>query len=314
MFRILIAEPTHKSLQNKLEDAGFICDLNFELSNTELINLTGKYQGLIIRSKYQIDKGLIDAAKDLKFIARAGSGMENIDVSYAEKNDIICISSPEGNRDSVGEHTLGMLLSLLHKINSANNEVKKGEWNRKTNIGTELQGKTVGILGYGNMGSAFAQRLQGFDLNVIAYDKYKTQYSDNFVKEVDLETFFKETDILSIHVPLTEETKFMIKKDYINKFENNIYILNTARGKVLKTSDLVLNLKSKKVIGAALDVLEYEKTHFESIVLNQDSDDLSFLIHANNIILTPHVAGSSGASYRKIAEVLAEKVIKQFKK
>ena len=314
MFRILIAEPTHKSLQNKLELAGFICDLNTDLSYIELINLSSEYQGLIIRSKYQIDNNLIDATKDLKFIARAGSGLENIDVNYAEKKGILCINSPEGNRDSVGEHTLGMLLSLLHKINTANNEVKKGKWNRKANIGTELQGKTVGILGYGNMGSAFAQRLQGFDVNVIAYDKYKTQYSDNNVKETDTKTFYKETDILSIHVPLTDETKFMINNEYINNFKKNICILNTARGKVLKTSDLVSMIKSKKIIGAALDVLEYEKMHFESIILNQDSDDLNFLIQANNVILTPHVAGSSDASYRKIAEVLAEKIIKKFKK
>lgn len=314
MFRILIAEPTHKSLQNKLELAGFICDLNTDLSYIELINLSAEYQGLIIRSKYQIDKALIDAAKDLKFIARAGSGMENIDLNYAEKKGIICINSPEGNKDSVGEHTLGMLLSILHKINKANNEIKKGEWNRKANIATELQGKTVGILGYGNMGSAFAQKLQGFDVNVIAYDKYKTQYSDNNVKEADIKTFFKETDILSIHVPLTVETRFLINKEYINNFKKNIYILNTARGKVLKSSDLVSMIRSKKVIGAALDVLEYEKIHFESIVSNQDSDDLNFLIQANNVILTPHVAGSSDASYRKIAEVLAEKIIKQFKK
>lgn len=310
MFKILIAEPTHNKLQKKIENAGFFCDYKPELSFSELENIIPNYEGLVIRSKFKIEKSFIDIAKQLKFIARAGSGMENIDINYAEKKGIICINSPEGNRDSVGEHTLGMLLSLLHKINIANNEVKKGEWNRKANTGTELQGKTVGILGYGNMGSAFAQRLQGFDINVIAYDKYKTHYSDNTVKEVDLKTFFEETDILSIHVPLTEETKFMINWEYINKFKKNICILNTARGKVLKTSDLVANLKSKKVIGATLDVLEYEKTHFESIVSNQDSDDLNYLIQANNIILTPHVAGSSDASYRKIAEVLAEKIIK----
>lgn len=310
MFKILIAEPTHENLQNKLKKAGFICEYKPELSFSELKKIIPNYKGLIIRSKFKIEKSFIDFATQLKFIARAGSGMENIDVNYAEEKGIFCINSPEGNRDSVGEHTLGMLLSLLHKINIANNDVKKGEWNRKANTGAELQGKTVGILGYGNMGSAFAQRLQGFDINVIAYDKYKTHFSNNIIKEVNTETFFEETDILSIHVPLTEETKFMITGDYINMFKKNIYILNTARGKVLKTYDLVSNLKSKKVIGAALDVLEYEKTHFESIISNQDSDDLNYLIHANNVILTPHVAGSSDASYRKIAEVLADKIIK----
>ena len=309
MFKILIAEPTHENLQNKLKAAGFICEYKPELSFSELEKIIPNYEGLIIRSKFQIKKSFIDTANQLKFIARAGSGMENIDVNYAEKKSISCINSPEGNRDSVGEHTLGILLSLLHKINIANNNVKKGEWNRKANTGVELQGKTVGILGYGNMGSAFAQRLQGFDINVIAYDKYNIHFSNKTVKEVNTETFFEETEILSIHVPLTEETKFMINGDYINMFKKNIYIINTARGQVLKTSDLIANLKSNKVIGAALDVLEYEKTHFETIVSDKDSDDLNYLIHANNVILTPHVAESSDASYRKIAEVLADKII-----
>ena len=309
MFKILIAEPTYQNLKKKLKKAGFLCDYKPKLSFSELESIIPNYKGLVIRSKFKIEKSFIDITKQLKFIARAGSGMENIDINYAEKKGIICINSPEGNRDSVGEHTLGMLLSLLHKINIANNEVKKGKWNRKKNIGTELQGKTIGVLGYGNMGSAFAQRLKGFGVNVIAYDKYKFSYSDEYVTEVNLEDFFVQTEVLSIHVPLTEETEFMINDEYINKFKKNIYIINTARGKVLKTSDLVANLKSKKVTGAALDVLEYEKTHFESIVSNQDSDDLNYLIQANNIILTPHVAGSSDASYRKIAEVLADKII-----
>ena len=312
MMNILIAEPTHQNLQKNLELAGFLCEYKPELTLSELQDIIPEYQGLVIRSKFKINKVFIDKAKSLKFIARAGAGMENIDTEYAENKNINCFNSPEGNKDSVGEHALGMLLNLFHKLNIANTEVKKGIWNRQTNIGTEIQGKTIGILGYGNMGSAFAQRLKGFNAEVIAYDKYKTNYSDQFVKEVTEEEYFDKTDILSIHVPLTDETLFMINAAYINKFKKPIYIINTARGKILKTDDLVQNLKKYKVTGAALDVLEYEKSSFTDIFSGKDSPTLSFLINSENVILTPHVAGSSDASYRKIAEVLAKKVINKF--
>jgi len=309
MQKILIAEPTHQNLQKILELNGFICDYKSDISFQELLKIIPEYNGLIIRSKFKINQTFIDKAKQLKFIARAGAGMENIDTEYAESKGILCINSPEGNKDSVGEHALGMLLSLFHKINIANTEVKNGIWNRQ-NIGTEIQGKTIGILGYGNMGSAFAQRLKGFDCKVIAYDKYKKKYSDKFVTEVSEQEYFNKTDILSVHVPLTEETLFIINNNYIQKFKKEIYIINTARGKVLKTDDLVKNLKNKKVLGAALDVLEYEKSSFTNIFSGKDSPTLNYLINSDNVILTPHVAGSSDASYRKIAEVLADKIIK----
>ncbi len=308
MFKILIAEPTHEILQKKLSDAGFFCSYEPKLTFSELQKKIFDYNGLVIRSKFRIDKAFIKLTNNLKFIARAGAGMENIDTVYAESKGIKCINSPEGNRDSVGEHALGMLLTLMHKIKISDAEIRKGIWNRQ-NIGTEIQGKTIGIIGYGNMGSAFAQRLKGFSAKVISYDKYKTDFSDDYVKEIHLETLFQETDILSIHVPLTEETQFMINNDFINHFNKPIYLINTARGKVVKTDDLVKNMKSGKVTGAALDVLEYEKTSFEDIFAGQNSPALQYLINSEKVILTPHIAGSSDASYRKIAEVLAEKII-----
>ncbi len=312
MLKILIAEPTHQNLLTNLEKAGFLCDYKLELTFSELQDIIPEYEGLVIRSKFKINKDFIDKAISLKFIARAGAGMENVDTEYAEGKKVICFNSPEGNKDSVGEHALGMLLSLFHKLNIANTEVKNGIWNRQTNIGTEIQGKTISILGYGNMGSAFAQRLKGFNAEVIAYDKYKTNYSDQYIKEVTEEEYFEKTDILSIHVPLTDETLFMINEAYLDKFKKPIYIINTARGKILKTDDLVKSLKTSKVTGAALDVLEYEKSSFTDIFSGKDSPTLNYLINAENVILTPHVAGSSDASYRKIAEVLAKKIINKF--
>ncbi len=308
MFKILIAEPTHEILQKRLSEAGFFCSYEPKLTFSELQKKIPDYNGLVIRSKFKIDSNFIKQAVNLKFIARAGAGMENIDTVYAESKGIKCLNSPEGNKDSVGEHAMGMLLTLMHKIKISDAEIRKGIWNRQ-NIGTEIQGKTIGIIGYGNMGSAFAQRLKGFSVNVIAYDKYKTDFSDDYVKEVNLESLFQETVILSVHVPLTEETQFMINDDFINHFKNPIYLINTARGKVVKTDDLVKNMKSEKIIGACLDVSEYEKTSFEDIFAGQNSPALQYLTNSDKVILTPHIAGSSKASYRKIADVLAEKII-----
>jgi D-3-phosphoglycerate dehydrogenase len=311
MLKILIAEPTHPIFKEKMESAGFNCDQQTDISFVDLKRIIPEYDGLVIRSKFKIDSEFIDLAVRLKFIARAGSGMENIDVSYAESKNITCINSPEGNRDSLGEHTMGMVLCLFHQINSANAEVKKGIWNRKTNVGIELQGKTIGILGYGNMGSAFAKRLSGFDVNVIAFDKYKKMYSDQYVKEVDYETLFNQTDVFSIHLPLTDETHFLINDEFIQKFKKDIFIVNTARGKIVNTDDLVKNLISGKVKGAALDVLEYENISFEN-GFKENTPALSYLFNADNVILTPHIAGSSDASYRKIAEVMAKKIIEKY--
>lgn len=312
-IKILFVDSTHQILPEKLSNAGFYCDYKPDMEEKEISKIIPEYDGLIIRSKIKIDKTIIDKATNLKFIGRVGAGLENIDIPYAKNKGIKCFNSPEGNRDAVGEHALGMLLCLLNNILKADTEVRNGQWIREGNRGTEIKGKTVGIIGYGNMGSAFAQRLKGFGAQVIAYDKYKVNYSDEYVTEKTLDDLFNKTDILSLHVPLTEETHLMVDDQFIHQFKNNIYLINTARGKVLKTEDLVKNLKSGKILGAALDVLEYEKTSFESLHSKEELPDaFSYLIKSNRVVLTPHIAGWTHESNVKLSEFLADKIIQAF--
>lgn len=312
-MRVLFIDSTHKSLPEKLEAAGFDIDYNVKISKDEILKNIHQYDGVIIRSKIKLDKDILDLATNLKFIGRVGAGLENIDVKYAESKGIKCFNSPEGNRDAVGEQAIGMLLTLFNNIIKADSEVRTGMWLREENRGLEIKGKTVGIIGYGNMGSAFAQRLKGFEAHVIAYDKYKFNYSDEYVLEKTLETLFNETDILSFHVPLTEETKFMVNDEFINRFKKSIYIINTARGKILKTDDLVKNLKSGKVLGAALDVLEYEQVSFENLhSSNQLPEAFQYLVNSKNVVLTPHIAGWTHESNIKLSEFLADKIIAAF--
>ncbi len=313
-MNILFADSTHLRLPEMLTDAGFKCNYNpDQVTSNNIKDLIKDYEGIIIRSKVKIGKELIDSGKNLKFIGRVGAGLENIDVEYAESNGITCFNSPEGNRDAVGEQAVGMLLTLFNNILKADFEVRNGKWIREGNRGLEIKGKTIGIIGYGNMGSAFAQRLKGFDANVIAYDKYKFGYSDEYVTEKKLEDLFEHTDILSLHVPLTDETRFMINHEFIHQFKKDIYIINTARGKVLKTEDLVKNLKSGKVLGAALDVLEYEQTSFENLHSDEKLPEaFQYLINSNNTVLTPHIAGWTHESNVKLSEFLASKIIAAF--
>jgi D-3-phosphoglycerate dehydrogenase len=312
-MRVLFIDSTHKRLPEKLANAGFIVDYNTEITVEEINKVIANYEGVIIRSKIKLNKNILDLASNLKFIGRVGAGLENIDVEYAESKGIKCFNSPEGNRDAVGEQALGMLLTLFNNIIKADSEVRNGMWLREENRGLEIKGKTVGIIGYGNMGGAFAQRLKGFEADVIAYDKYKFNYSDDRASEKSLEDLFEQTDILSLHVPLTEETNFMINDDFINRFKKNIYIINTARGKVLKTDDLVKNLKSGKILGAALDVLEYEQVSFENLHSNQTLPEaFQYLIKSKNVVLTPHIAGWTHESNVKLSEFLADKIIKEF--
>lgn len=313
-LKVLFIDSTHPRLPEMLRRAGFDVEYDPDKVTTANINdIIPNYDGIIIRSKVKIDKIIIDLSSKLKFIGRVGAGLENIDVDYAESKGIKCFNSPEGNRDAVGEQALGMLLTLFNNIIKADTEVRKGKWLREENRGLEIKGKTIGIIGYGNMGSAFAQRLKGFDTNVIAYDKYKVGYSDEYVQEKSLKDLFEQTDILSLHVPLTEETQFMVCNEFINKFKKNIYIINTARGKVLKTDDLVKNLKSGKVLGAALDVLEYEQVSFENLHSDNNLPEaFEYLIKSNNIVLTPHIAGWTYESNIKLSEFLAEKIINAF--
>ncbi|MFC2152748.1 NAD(P)-dependent oxidoreductase [Bacteroidota bacterium] len=312
-MHILFVDSTHKRLPEKLTHAGFVCDYKPEIAPSNIIKVISNYAGVIIRSKIKIDKSIIDAAKNLKFIGRVGAGLENVDVEYAESKGIKCFNSPEGNRDAVGEQALGMLIALFNNFLKADSEVREGKWTREANRGFEIKGKTVGIIGYGNMGSAFAQRLQGFEACVIAYDKYKFDYSNEYVSEKTLNDLFEQTDILSLHVPLTKETEFMVNNEFINQFNKNIFIINTARGKIINTNDLVKNMKSGKVLGAALDVLEYEQTSFENLHSgNELPEAFKYLIKSNKVVLTPHIAGWTHESNIKLSEFLADKIIKTF--
>ncbi len=311
-INILFIDSVHPLLQKELEAHGFICHLQYEWSREKIEEELNKFDGVVIRSRVKLDKELIDKGTKLKFIARAGAGMENIDVPYAESKGIKCLPSAEGNRDAVGEHALGMLLCLFNNINRADREVRQGLWVREGNRGVELQGKTVGIIGYGNMGSAFAQRLKGFDCTVIAYDKYKKNYSNEYVHETMLEELFEKTDVLSIHLPLTQETDKIVNRTFLEKFKKNIYFINTSRGKQVITDDLVAFMKSGKVIGACIDVMEYESLSFEGLAKNNLPPSFQYLAASDRVVLTPHIAGWTHESNEKISAVLAKKILELF--
>ncbi|MFZ4572722.1 MAG: NAD(P)-dependent oxidoreductase [Bacteroidales bacterium] len=309
MEKVLFIDQVHPLIREELTVAGLQCDYFPGYSRQDFLRIAGQYMGVIIRSKIAIDREFIDQATSLKFIGRSGAGMEGIDTEYAAARGIHCLNSPEGNRDAVAEHALGMLLCLVNHLCRADRQVRAGEWNREENRGTEIGGKTVGIIGYGNMGSAFAKRLTGFGANVISYDKYKKSYSDGNTREVSLDEIFEQADILSLHVPLTAETNYMVDEAFLGMFRKKIWLINTARGKVVKTTALVEKLIAGKVLGAALDVLEYEDTSFEAIKGNRP-DELNFLLGVDNVILTPHIAGWTRESNVKLAEVLVDKIRK----
>lgn len=309
MVKVLLIDSNHSILHETLQSAGFHCDLFWEKSAEELKKLIPEYEGLVIRSKFKINKEIIDSAKKLKCIGRVGAGMENIDVAYAESKNIKCVHAPEGNRDAVAEHALGMLLMLFNNLKKADEEVRKGIWIRAENRGIEISGKTIGIIAYGNMGSAFAQRLQGFNCKILAYDKYKKGFGNNFVKESTLEEIFNECDILSLHLPLTEETNYFADASFFNKFKKNIYLINTARGKCLNTADLVSSMKNGKILGACLDVLEYESVSFENIDVKTLPEPMQFLIKSDKVVLSPHIAGWTHESNYKMSKVVAEKMV-----
>ena len=265
----------------------------------------------MIRSRFTIDKVFLDAATNLKFIARVGAGLENIDIDYAKSKGIVLIAAPEGNRNAVAEHALGMLLSLFNKLNQANNEVKNGLWQREANRGVELDGKTVGIIGYGNTGKAFAKKLRGFDTDVLCYDILENVGDDN-AQQVSLETLQLKSDVVSLHTPQTPQTLGMINTKFINAFAKPFWFLNTARGKSVVTKDLVTALKSGKILGAGLDVLEYEKASFEDMFTSTMPEAFQYLIKANNVILTPHVAGWTTESHIKLAQTIVDKIKAEF--
>jgi len=310
--KVLFIDTVHPLIGQELESMGFQCDYfeNYLLPDYERI--IHDYEGIIIRGKIRLDEKLLSKAQKLKFIARIGAGMENIDLEFAEKNGITCLNAPEGNRDAVGEHAVGMLLMLLNHLRRADQEVRRGVWIREGNRGVEIQGKTVGIIGYGNMGSTFAQRLAGFDATVLAYDKYKFGYSSRFVKESTLGELMELADILSLHVPLTDETIWMVDDDFISKFRKPIWLINTSRGKVVRTASLVSALKTGKILGAALDVLEYEKLSFEDIDRANLPEDFKYLIQSDQVVLSPHIAGWTYESNEKMAKVIIDKIRKLY--
>lgn len=309
MKKILCIDSNHSILHETFIENGFHCDLFWDKSTEELIRLIPKYDGIVIRSKFKISKEIIDTASNLKCIGRVGAGMENIDVNYAESKGIRCVHAPEGNRVAVGEHALGMLLMLLNNLKKADTEVRNGVWKRAENRGYEIAGKTIGIIGYGHMGSSFAQRLKGFDCEILAYDKYKQKFGNDFVKEVKLEELYKQADIVSIHLPLTEETTNYVDGSFIQSFKKPIYIINTARGKCLNTEHLVETIESGKVLGACLDVLEYESTSFEKIDINTLPAPMQYLLKSDKVVLTPHIAGWTHESNYKMSKIIAEKMI-----
>lgn len=310
-MKILHLDTNHELLINQLNRLGFINHEDYTSSKEQIEAKIHHYDGIVLRSRFTIDKQFLDAATNLKFIGRVGAGLENIDCDYAENKGIALIAAPEGNRNAVGEHTLGMLLSLFNKLNKADYEVRNGKWLREDNRGIELDGRTVGIIGYGNMGKAFAKKLQGFDAEVLCYD-IKPNVGDDNAKQVSLSEFRKRVDVVSLHTPQTPLTLNMINAKFINAFKKPFWFLNTARGKSVVTQDLVSALKSAKVLGAGLDVLEYEKASFENLFTTEMPEAFEYLIQAKNVILTPHVAGWTIESKERLAQTIVDKIKAKF--
>ena len=308
-MRVLQIDKNHPLIAQQLTEKGFHVDEDPISSYDDILSKIENYQGIIIRSRIPLDRNFLQKASHLKFIARVGAGMENIDVEAANELGIQLINSPEGNRDSVAEHVLGMLLMLVHKLYTSSTEVKNGIWKREENRGDELLGKTIGLIGYGNMGKATAKRFSGFGCKVIFHD-ILPNIGDDFAQQVSLEELKSQADVLSLHIPLTSETHHLINEKFISEMAKPFYFVNTARGKNVNTHDLVAAMKSGKVKGACLDVLEYEKSSFES--LDAVNTDLDFLLKAENAILTPHIGGWTVQSKEKLAQCIVDKILKQF--
>lgn len=299
--KILITDDVHPHLQEGLEQDGFAVDYRPAISAEEVLQIIHDYEGLLINSKVYVGKEILDRGVKLKFVCRIGSGLDTVDLKYAKLKNVIVFNSPEGNRNAVAEHALGMLLSLLNNISKADRELRNREWKREENRGNELSGKSIGLIAYGNTAQSFAKILKGFDVKILAYDKYLR----GFETESSLENIFGQADILSLHLPLTEETKYMIDYKFLSSFKKPIWFINTSRGKVLRTADLLRALNERKIIGAALDVFENE---ILSSLNENEKKDFEALISDNRILLTPHIAGWTHESKKRIAEVLLEKI------
>ncbi|MFY0602409.1 MAG: 2-hydroxyacid dehydrogenase [Flavobacteriaceae bacterium] len=307
-MKILHLDSNHPLLIQQLSEFGFENDKDYTSSKSVVEEKIHLYDGIIIRSRFSIDAPFLEKATNLKFIGRVGAGLENIDCDFAKSKGIHLIAAPEGNRNAVGEHALGMLLSLFNKLNSSDAGVRKGQWFREENRGVELDGKTIGLIGYGNMGKSFAKKLRGFDVEVICYD-IKVGIGNEDCTQVDLNELQERADVLSLHTPQTPLTIGMVNDTFINAFKKSFWFINTARGKSVVTKDLVKGLQSKKVLGAGLDVLEYEKTSFENLFTESSlPDDFKYLISADNVLLTPHVAGWTIESKEKLAQTIVNKI------
>lgn len=312
-IKILHIDSNHPLLWNQLEQLGFQNEADYTSTKEEIEAKIENYNGIVIRSRFKIDKSFIDKVKKLDFIARVGAGLESIDCDYALSKNIHLIAAPEGNRNAVGEHALGMLLSLFNNLNKADKEVKNGIWQREANRGYELDGKTVGIIGYGNMGKAFAKKLRGFDVEVLCYDILPNVGDEN-AKQVSLLEIQQKADVLSLHVPWTQETDKMVNAEFINQFAKPFWLLNLARGKCVVTKDLVSALENKKILGAGLDVLEYEKLSFENLFDDDaKNSDFEYLRQTDNALLTPHIGGWTFESHEKLAQTIVDKIKKYYK-
>ncbi len=310
-IKILHIDSNHPLLWEQLQQAGFTNHEDFKSSKEEVEAKIQEYHGVVIRSRFKIDKTFLDKATNLQFIARVGAGLESIDCDYAIHKGVHLIAAPEGNRNAVGEHALGVLLSLMNKLNKADKEVRSGHWNRELNRGHELDGKTVGIIGYGNMGKSFAKKLRGFDVNVLCYDILNNVGDEN-AKQVALQELQQKADVLSLHTPWTPETDKIINTTFINAFAKPFWFINTARGNSVVTADLVTALKSKRILGAGLDVLEYEKLSFEHLFEDEKPEAFEYLLQSENVLLTPHIAGWTVESKEKLAQTIVDKILKLY--
>lgn len=313
MKKVAFLDTVHPVLEEGLEEIGWKC-VDFSQTNLqEIKELISDFNGIVIRSRFPMNEEFLREAKSLEFIARSGAGMENIDEDYCAKNSIQLFNAPEGNRNAVAEHALGMLLNLFNKLNKCDREVREGKWLREDNRGIELEGKTVAIIGYGNNGSALAKILRGFGIKLLVYDKYKSNFGNDFVNETSMDEIFKSADVVSLHIPQNDETKRLVCEDWINRFKKPFYLINLSRGKIVDTESLVTALNNGKIKGACLDVLEYEKSSFEDMFNPSYEIPTAFrqLLQSDKVILSPHVGGWTHESYFKLSKVLLEK-IKEF--
>jgi D-3-phosphoglycerate dehydrogenase len=312
-MQVLFIDTVHPVLEQRLSAKGMNCIDGTAWSKEKCTIALPEIDGIVVRSRFPMNEDFLQHGKNLKFILRSGAGMENIDLNYTEKNNIHCFNAPEGNRNAVGEHALGMLLSLFNNLIKGDAEVRKGIWDREGNRGVELDGKTVGIIGYGNNGNVFAKKLSGFDVKVLAYDKYKSNYGNQYAQAAVMEDIFKQADVISFHIPQNEETMFLADQDFFNSFEKPIYVINLARGKIVRTKALLNGLQSGQILGACLDVLEYESASFEKTLSGEENPDFNSLLASDKVIFSPHVGGWTKESYFKLSDILADKVLEFYK-